>query len=151
MNKLNAIAMLFFVSLCARAEGPYASAADLRAGFCFEYVKSMAEAVQGAENLQSNLSQDLKDLINERRIQMAKLQRYLMARYQAMNAASRLELMAATKSGRDEHAVLISQIEACTAKDLGNALSTNTDVCLKQVRDRFPIFAKCEKLDFLPY
>ena len=150
MKKLNAIAMLFFLSLCARAEGPYASDADLRAGFCFEFVKSIAEAVQGAENLESKLSQDLKDLIGERRNQMAKLQRYLIARNQAMNADSRMELIAATKSGRDEYALYISQIEACipTAKD---ALSHNSEVCTKKVRDRFPIFAKCEKLDFLPY
>lgn len=150
MNKPIAIAILFFVSLYARAEGPYASDADLRAGFCFEFVKSIADSGNQVENLGLNLSQDSKDFIAERRNQFAKLQRYLIARNQAMNADSRLELMTAMKSGRDEHALFYSQIEACfpTASD---ALSANTEVCTKKVRDRFPIFAQCEKLDFLPY
>ena len=151
MNKLIAIAILFSVSLYARAEGPYASATDLRAGFCFEFVKSIADSGNQVENLGLNLSQDSKDFIAERRNQFAKLQRYLMARNQAMNAASRLEFMAAMKSGQDEHAIFISQIQSCVAKNGGDALSANTEVCLKQVRDRFPIFANCEKLDFLPY
>ena len=151
MNKRNAFVILLFVSLSARAAGPYAADADLRAGFCFEYVKSLSDAVNGLENLERNLSQDSKDFIAERRNQFAKLQRYLLARNQAMNADARLELMTAMKSGQNEHALFISQIDACVAKNGGDALSTNTEVCIDQVRSKFPMFPKCEKLEFLPY
>ena len=158
--KIYSIIFLLLFALDASSQGQYASDVDLKAAYCFHYVKNSEEEFNRISDnlpvLSSGAADKFKNINEAGLVHDNKLRIYLLARSKSHNSGAQLEVSAAMTAG-EKAASVMNKIKSQSASQLDSKnLSSETFVdqiksCWKNNGAEILKLDICNKLSFLPY